>query len=69
MTHEGDGGLVAEASQALQLAFKGGRGVRAAGDRDHERCGDPGCVDRERLIEELLVVVSIYGERAPGFRI
>jgi hypothetical protein len=36
MTHERDGGLVAEASQELQLAFEGGRSVRSAGDRDHE---------------------------------
>ncbi len=61
--------LVAEASQELQLAFEGGRSVRSAGDRNHERCGDPGCVDRERLIEELLVVASICGDCALGFGI
>jgi hypothetical protein len=65
----GDGGLVAEASQEPQLAFEGGRGVRAAGDRDHERCGDPGCVDRKRLIEELLVVAPVSRDGASGFRI
>jgi hypothetical protein len=69
MTNEGDGGLVSEASQEPQLAFEGGRGVRAAGERNHERCGDPGGVDRERLIEEVLIAVSICGGGDPGFRI
>lgn len=60
---------MAEASQEPQLAFESGRVVRAAGDRDHERCGDPRSVDRERMIKEFLVVVSICGGGDPGFRI
>src|SRR4029453_9426126 len=60
MTHERDGGLVGEASQELKLAFEGGRSVRSAGHRDHERCGEPGCVNRGGLVEELLVVASIW---------
>src|SRR4029453_1231706 len=64
-----DGCLASEASQGLQLAFEGGRGLGAAGYRNHERGGDPGGVHRERLVEELLVVSSIGGEGEPGLRI
>jgi hypothetical protein len=69
MTHEGDGVLVAEASQEAQLALEGGRSVRATGDRDRERCGNPSCIDRQRLIEQARVVASICGDGALGFRI
>ena len=63
------GTLGAEASEEAQLSFEGGRGVGAAGDCNHERRGDPGGVHRERLVEQLLVVVSIRGSGGPGFRI
>ena len=66
---ESSPGLAAEASQEPELALERGRGVRAAGDRGHERRSDPGCVDRERPLEQLLVVASVGGESAPGFGI
>src|SRR3954452_5099192 len=61
--------LTAEAAQKTQLALECRRGVRASGDCDHERRGHPGAIHRERLLEDVLVVGAVRGDRRPSLRI
>src|SRR5439155_20427405 len=61
--------LTAEAAQKPQLVLECWRGVWASGDCNHERCGHPGGIHRERLLEDVLVVGAVRGDRRPSLRI
>ena len=53
-------------SQEPQLAFEGGRGFGAAGDRNMNEAATQAAYTGERLVDELFVVVSIRSEGEPG---